>query len=208
MIIKICGIRDMEAAQAVAKGADMMGFIMSNRFWRYAEPATVKKISQQIASCTKVGVFVDEPLAKVAELARECHLDMVQLHGHESSDYAQELKKLLSNSHVGIIKAFRYGDDFALELADDYPADMVLVDSYSRNSAGGSGAAFAWHKAAETIRQMRKPYLIAGGINKENIRTAEKIFHPYGLDVSSALERDKRKDPQLIGEFLKEAGKL
>ena len=208
MIIKICGMRDMEAAQAVAKGADMMGFIMSNRFWRCAEPATVKKISQQITSCTKVGVFVDEPLVKVAELARECHLDMVQLHGHESSDYAQELKKLLSNIHVGIIKAFRYGDDFALELADDYPADMVLVDSYSRNSAGGSGAAFAWHKAAETIRQLRKPYLIAGGINKENIRTAEEIFHPYGLDVSSALERDKRKNSQLIREFLKEAGKL
>ena len=208
MIIKICGIRDMEAAQAVAKGADMMGFIMSSRFWRYAEPAIVKQITQKVLTCTKVGVFVDEPVAELAELARECHLDMVQLHGHESSVYAQELKKLLSGSHVGIIKAFRYGDDFALETADAYPADMVLVDSYSKNSAGGSGVAFAWHKAAESIRQLHKPYLIAGGIKKENIRTAAEIFQPYGLDVSSSLEIERKKNPQLIGEFLREAGKL
>lgn len=208
MIIKICGIRDMEAAQAVAKGADMMGFIMSSRFWRYAEPAVVKKITQNVLTCTKVGVFVDEPVAEVAELARACHLNMVQLHGHESKAYAEELKNLLAGSGVGIIKAFRYGDDFAWEAANDYPADMVLVDSYSRNTAGGSGIAFAWSKAAESIRQLRKPYLIAGGIKKGNIRTAEEIFHPYGLDVSSSLEIERKKDPQLIREFLKEAGKL
>ena len=208
MIIKICGIRDIETAQAVAKGADMMGFIMSRRFWRYAEPALVKKITQNVLTCTKVGVFVDEPVAKIAELARACHLNMVQLHGHESKAYAQELKNLLAGSCVGIIKAFRYGDDFAWEAANDYPADMVLVDSYSRNTAGGSGIAFAWSKAAESIGQLRKPYLIAGGIKKENIRTAEEIFHPYGLDVSSSLEIERKKDPQLIREFLKEVGKL
>ena len=98
MIVKICGIRDMAAAQAVATGADMMGFIMSSRYWRYTEPATVKAICQQVKPCQKVGVFVDEPASQVAELARECHLDMVQLHGHETVEYGKELKKLLLHS--------------------------------------------------------------------------------------------------------------
>ena len=103
MIIKICGIRDMVATQAVATGADMMGFIMSSRYWRYIEPATVKAICRQVKPCQKVGVFVDEPASQVAELARECHLDMVQLHGHETLAYGQELRTLLAPSHIGII---------------------------------------------------------------------------------------------------------
>ena len=98
MIIKICGIRDIAAAQAVVAGADMMGFIMSSRYWRYTEPSTVKAICQQVKPCQKVGVFVDEPAAQVAELARECHLDMVQLHGHETPAYSQEVRKLLQNT--------------------------------------------------------------------------------------------------------------
>lgn len=208
MIIKICGIRDVAAAQAVTAGADMMGFIMSSRYWRYTEPTTVKTICQQVRPCQKVGVFVDEPVFQVAELARECHLDMVQLHGHETLEYGQELRKLLAPSHIGIIKAFRYGDDFTPELANRYPADMVLVDSYSRNTEGGSGVAFAWTQAADSIQQVRKPYLIAGGITKDNIQAAERIFHPYGLDVSSALEVNKKKSPELIREFLTKAGKL
>ena len=208
MIIKICGIRDMAAAQAVATGADMMGFIMSSRYWRYTKPATVKAICQQVKPCQKVGVFVDKPVSQVSELARECHLDMIQLHGHETKEYGQELRKLLAHSHIGIIKAFRYGDDFTPELANSYPSDMVLVDSYSKNTEGGSGVTFAWTQAADSIQQVRKPYLIAGGITKDNIQTAEKIFHPYGLDVSSALEINKKKSPELIREFLTKAGKL
>lgn len=208
MIIKICGIRDMEAAQAVAQGADMMGFIMSNRYWRHIEPATVKSICQQVKPCQKVGVFVDEPASQVAEMARECHLDLIQLHGHETVEYVKELKKLLAHSPIGIIKAFRYGDDFTSALANSYPADMVLVDSFSRNTEGGSGVAFAWTQAAKAIRQIGKPYLIAGGITKDNIKEAKKILQPYGLDISSALEFNKRKSPELIREFLIKAGKL
>ena len=157
---------------------------------------------------SKGGGFVDEPASQVAELARECHLDMVQLHGHETPAYSQEVRKLLAHSPIGIIKAFRYGDDFTPELANSYPADMVLVDSYSMNTEGGSGVAFAWTQATDSIQQVRKPYLIAGGITKDNIQEAERIFHPYGLDVSSALEVNKKKSPELIREFLTKAGKL
>ena len=85
---------------------------------------------------------------------------------------------------------------------------MVLVDSYSRNTEGGSGIAFAWTQAADFIKQVSKPYLIAGGITKDNIQEAESVFHPYGLDVSSALEVNKKKSHELIREFLTKAGKL
>ncbi len=208
--VKVCGIRDMAAAKAVAQGADYMGFIMSQRFWRYVEPDVVRDICQQVPQCAKVGVFVDEPVEQVAELAGYCLLDFVQLHGHEDEEYAMALRQALQakSLQTGIIKAFRYGEDFSLETANGYPADMVLIDSYSKNAEGGNGIAFAWHQAAEEIRKVQKPYLIAGGINSSNVREAMDIFQPYGVDVSSALEQGRQKQAGLIREFLQEAGKL
>lgn len=208
--IKICGIRDMAAARAADQGADYIGFIMSQRFWRYVEPDTVRRICRQVPRPAKVGVFVDEPVERIARLAEYCKLDFVQLHGHEDREYAGRLRQLLraKSPHTGIIKAFRYGEDFSVQAADKYPSDMVLIDSYSQNAEGGSGIAFAWHRAAEEIRQVEKPCLIAGGISSGNVREAIEIFRPYGVDVSSALERNRQKQEDLIREFLQEAGRL
>ncbi len=208
--VKICGIRDLSAARAAAQGADYMGFIMSQRFWRYVEPDTVRDICQQVTGCAKVGVFVDEPAELVAEGAAYCNLDFVQLHGHEAKEYAEGLWRLLQEKSLdtGIIKAFRYGEDFSVKAANEYPSDMVLIDSYSKNAEGGNGITFAWQQAAEEIKKVQKPYLIAGGINRGNVREAMEIFQPHGVDVSSALERDRQKQEDLIKEFLQEAGRL
>lgn len=202
--VKICGIRDIRAARAAARGADYIGFIMCDRFWRYIEPDTVKEICHSIDHCQKVGVFVDQDMAEVSELASYCGLDYIQLHGHETPEYAEALQ---AKGHR-IIKALRYGDDFSPAYANSYPADMVLIDSYSKNSLGGSGVSFAWQAAAANIKQVHKPYIIAGGITAENVKEAIEIFTPFGIDASSSMEVDRQKSPQLIKEFLKEAGKL
>ena len=208
--VKICGIRDLSAARAAAQGADYMGFIMSQRFWRYVEPDTVRDICQQVPGSAKVGVFVDEPAEQIAELAAYCNLDFVQLHGHEDKEYAEGLRQLLQEKSpkTRIIKAFRYGEDFSIQAANAYPSDMVLIDSYSKNAEGGNGITFAWHQAAEEIKKVQRPYLIAGGISIGNVREAMEIFQPHGVDVSSALERDRQKQDDLIKEFLQEAGRL
>lgn len=202
--MKVCGIRDMGAALAAAEGADFLGFIMCSRFWRYVEPGLVREICQMVPGGRKVGVFVDQPLDEVSRLADYCGLDFLQLHGHETEEYAGRLQA----GGYSIIKAFRYGEDFSPERADSYPADLILIDSYSKNSEGGNGITFAWQSAAEEIRKVKKPYIIAGGINADNVREAMEIFQPYGIDASSSMEIDKKKSPRLIREFLKEAGKL
>ncbi|MGM9539798.1 phosphoribosylanthranilate isomerase [Anaerovibrio sp.] len=202
--VKVCGIRDMRSALAAAEGADFLGFIMCSRFWRYVEPDLVREICQMVPRSRKVGVFVDQPLDEVSRLADYCGLDFVQLHGHETEEYAGRLQA----GGYSIIKAFRYGEDFSPERADRYPADLILIDSYSKNTEGGSGISFAWQSAAAEIKKVKKPYIIAGGIGIENVREAMDIFQPYGIDASSSMEIDRKKSPRLIREFLKEAGKL
>ena len=202
--VKICGIRDMQAAMAAARGADFLGFIMNSRFWRYIEPKLVREICQMVPQCRKVGVFVDQPLDEVSRLADYCGLDFVQLHGHENEAYAGRLKA----GGYNIIKAFRYGEDFSPARANSYPADLILIDSYSKNAEGGSGISFAWQAAAKEIRKVTKPYIIAGGIGADNVREAMELFQPYGIDASSSMEKDRKKDVHLIRSFLQEAGKL
>lgn len=195
MKIKICGIRDLAAAEAVAKGADFMGFIMCDRFRRYIPPEQVKEICTAVAGCKKVGVYVDQDVAYVNETAEFCGLDYVQLHGHESVEYAKQIEK-------PIIKAFRYGDDFTVEAANTYPAEIILVDSYSKNKVGGTGLTFAWREAATEIRKVNKPCMIAGGIKAATVQEARRIFNPYGVDASGSMEIDGNKSPKLIAEFL------
>ena len=197
--VKICGIRDIKAAKA-ANAADFMGFIMSDRFRRYCLPDTVKYICNKVQGPKKVGVFVDQSLDEVNEIAEYCGLDMVQLHGHESMEYAEKIQK-------PIIKAFRYGEDFSLEKAEAYPAEYILIDSYSKAAVGGSGVSFKWREAASTIKQLKKPYIIAGGISAETLQEAIKIFAPYGIDASGSMEIEGRKSPELIRKFLSAAGK-
>lgn len=197
--VKICGIRDMEAARA-ASTADFMGFIMSDRFKRFCPTDTVRRICSEVKGPMKVGVFVDQPAHEVNDLAEYCGLDLVQLHGHEDEMYAQKIQK-------PIIKAFRYGEDFSLERAEAYPAKYILIDNYSKHSIGGSGVSFRWQEAAGTIRNLKKPYIIAGGISDNTIQEAIKVFNPYGIDASGSMEIDGRKSPELIKKFLMAAGK-
>ena len=197
--IKICGIRDIDTA-IIANEADFMGFIMHDQYKRYCPPDTVKRICREIKGSKKVGVFVDQPLEEVNELAEYCSLDYVQLHGHEGAEYAAEIKK-------PVIKAFRYGEDFSLDVAQAFPAEIILIDSYSKNAAGGTGISFAWKVAAKEIRQLKKPYMIAGGISAQTIQEVINLFTPFGIDASGSMEINGIKSPKLINEFFIAAGK-
>lgn len=200
MKVKICGIRDMAAAKAVAQGADYMGFIMDKRFRRYAAPEVVREICTRIEGCTKVGVFVDQSAEEINQLMEFCRLDMAQLHGHEGPEVAEAVR-------YPVMKAFRYGEDFSSAAANSYPAELILIDSYSKNTVGGSGVSFAWQKAAQDIKAVRKPFFIAGGIKESTIKEAKEIFQPYGIDASGALEKEGQKSPELIRSFLTTAEK-
>lgn len=196
MKIKICGIKNLEAAKtAEAYGADYIGFVFLKGRHRYIEPEAAAKISKSIKNAMKVGVFVDEDPDYVNQVAESCGLDYVQLHGHEDESYASQI-------NYPIIKAYRYGENFSVEEAEHYPAEIILIDSFVKGKAGGTGTAFDWQKAADGIRGLKKPFMVAGGISKQNAAEAIRIFSPFGLDVSGSLEINGEKSPKLIQEFL------
>lgn len=193
--VKICGIKTVEAARAaVDNGASFIGFIFFKGSRRYIDPRGAAEIARSIKGVKKVGVFVDERADVINSTADCVGLDYVQLHGDESAEYALEIER-------PIIKAWRFGDNFDVQSANDYPCEIVLLDSYVKGQAGGTGQIFNWTAAARLTAQLKKPLLIAGGITASNVSTAIEIFRPYGVDVSGSLEVDGAKSVELIKKF-------
>ena len=196
MRVKMCGMQTLAAARAAeAAGADYIGFIFAQGSRRYAAPETAHEIAREMQRVKKVGVFVDAPMAEVNQIADAVGLDYVQLHGHETAEIARMAER-------PVIKAYRYGDDFDAETANVYPAEIILVDSYVKGAAGGTGLTFHWQEAAREIARVTKPVLIAGGITAANVREAVETFHPFGIAVSGGLEEDGVKSKAKITAFM------
>ena len=131
MRVKMCGMKSLAAARAARDaGADYIGFVFAKESRRYIAPAAARKICAACSGVLKVGVFVDAPMDAVNEIAGHCGLDYIQLHGHEPAADARRANR-------PVIKAYRYGDDFDADAANDYPAEIILVDSYAPGAAGG-----------------------------------------------------------------------
>ena len=201
MKVKICGLRTLEAARAAERaGADFLGFIMWPESRRYVSATQAASIVLAIESgALSVGVFVDQPLEEVVALARHCRFNAIQLHGHEPPEYAEALR---AEADVRIIKAFRWRDDFSAEAANDYPAELVLLDTFKKGMAGGTGKSFRWREAAKETQKLKKPLLLAGGISAENAKEAAQTLSPFALDVSGSLEENGEKSPQKIRSFM------
>jgi phosphoribosylanthranilate isomerase len=144
-------------------------------------------------------------MEEVAALARRCRFSAIQLHGHEPPEYAEALR---SAADVRIIKAFRWRDDFSVEAANDYPADYILLDTFKKGMAGGTGETFRWREAANETRKLKKPLLLAGGISEENAEEAARTLSPFALDVSGSLEENGEKSPEKIAAFMQEIERI
>ena len=201
MLVKICGIKTNEAADAVVEGnGDFLGMVFVKGRKRYLDPGLAAGISDKHKDIKKVGVFQDEELERVNAIADFTCIDYVQLHGHESAEYASKIE-------LPVIKAFRWHDDFDVETINKYPCNIVLIDSFNKTTNGGTGEVFNWREAADEIKLIRKPVLIAGGITEENISELKELFpdNNIGVDVSSSLEINNCKSPEKIISFLKKS---
>lgn len=90
---KLCGMKTVGAARAAeGAGADFIGFIFWRRSHRFVEPEQAARIVEAVPHVKKVGVFVDETPEVVNLIAKQCHLDFVQLHGHEDAAYAEQME--------------------------------------------------------------------------------------------------------------------
>lgn len=199
--VKICGITNVsDALQAAWHGADALGFVFYKKSKRYISQVEAKKIIAVLPPwMVKVGVFVNERPATVKKIVKHCALDFVQLHGDEDKEYLQKL------SPLRIIKAIRIKDRRSLANVDSLPCELVLLDTYASSEFGGTGRRFDW-RLAKSIKGIRKPHIISGGLTPRNVRQAVKMFRPYAVDVSSGVEiKPGKKDKQLIKEFIANA---
>ena len=182
--IKICGITNLnDALSAVKSGADALGFVFYQQSPRYIEPETASRIIRNLPPLvTAVGVFVNEEIEKVHEIAGDCLLDLLQFHGSESPEYCERHKKR-------VIKAFRVKDASSLSEVSRYndKVNGYLLDSCSEDAYGGTGSAFDWSVACEISRHF--PVVLAGGLTPGNVGEAVSVVEPYGVDVSSGVER-------------------
>lgn len=196
--VKICGItRLADAKAALASGADALGFVFA-KSPRRVSVVQARRISRAVGPwATKVGVFVRSSPRTIARVMASCGLDVAQLHGDESASTASALRGM----GYPVIKAVRVGSRAPKRL-DRYPADALLFDTAARNVYGGTGRSFDW--SLLNGYRTEKPVFISGGLHPGNVRLLLKKFRPYGVDVSSGVEKTPgKKDHQLVREFIK-----
>lgn len=181
-------------------GADFIGFIFWRRSHRFVEPEQAARIVEAVPHVKKVGVFVDETPEVVNLIAKQCHLDFVQLHGHEVRPMRSRWKSPSSRPTATVTAS--------AEAANAYPAAMILVDAYQEGTAGGTGTRFDWQRAQREVAAVGKPVLIAGGISKANVGEVSAIFHPFAVDVSGSLEVHREKSAERIAAFMAQMGKI
>lgn len=202
--VKICGITNLEdALHAVEKGADELGFNFYSKSLRYISPDAAKAIIDELpVGISKVGVFVNMPLAGVLETAQIAGLSAIQLHGDEGRAYVRELR---SKVRLKIIQAVRMKPVIAAIHDPTLDAHAILLDSYVPNEYGGTGKAFDWNRAKEFADSFPTVYL-AGGLHPDNVEEAINIVKPYAVDVASGVESAPgRKDPRKVEAFIKAA---
>lgn len=191
--IKCCGLMRPEDIAAVNRARpDYAGFIVDfPKSHRSLTPAQAAALAAELdAGIRPVAVFVDRPAQDVAAAAAEIGAFAVQLHGSEDEGYLAQLRTLTG---CRIWQAFKVRGENNLARAAASSADMLLLDS-----GAGTGRTFDWELAARFAREHDRPFLLAGGLTPQNIPQAIRRVHPFGVDISSGIETDKRKDPAKI----------
>lgn len=195
--IKICGLTNLEDAQAAQEaGADFLGFVLAASSVRFIKPAMLEKIANRLGSdIPLVGVFANASATAVEQIAANCNLSVVQLHGDEKwLDYA-DIK-------MPIWRAFRLLDHKPVPDLSPWLVERFVIDSAKGSSYGGTGEIADWETAASIAKE--RALILAGGLNPENVASAIAQVMPGGVDVSSGVESFcGKKDWQKMREFVK-----
>ena len=206
-IVKVCGMRDAENILAIdGLSVDLMGFI----FWPKSSRYVSERPSYLPTHCKRVGVFVDATIDEIRQKVEEYRLDFVQLHGHESPNYIQQLRSIYGDS-IAIIKAISIScrDDIATYKDYEGLVDYFLFDTKC-TCMGGSGHQFDWSVLANY--DGNTPFLLSGGIgpdDAERVKTLPAlddfpIDKCIGFDLNSRFEQTPAlKDINKLKEFIK-----
>lgn len=206
--VKICGLTTVETLDAALDGgASFVGAVVFPKSPRHIAPAEAASLFERARGRAKVvAVVVDPDDALLAEIARTLKPDLIQLHGSETPERAEQVRALTG---AGIIKALsiRTHEDFAPAVAWEPFVDHLMFDAKPVEGSvlpGGVGARFDWSLLAD--RAFRSPWFLAGGLEPENLEDAVKISGAPLVDVSSGVESAPGvKDGARIAAFLEAA---
>lgn len=193
MFVKICGITNEEdALLSVAMGATALGFVFAPSK-RQVSPGKVADIVKRLPpGVLTIGVFRDHDPKTVVRIVREAGLRGAQLHGRETVSMVDDV----INEVGWVMKGVVAGSPDA-EKCDRYRTDLVLFDS----PTPGSGVTYDWNLLAAVPKGVR--CVVSGGLTAENVTEAIVTLRPYGVDVSSGVEREPgRKDATKVRRFV------
>ena len=200
--IKLCGLKKVDdLVYADSLDIDLLGLIFTPESPRFVSEEMLKVISSLKITKPLVGVFMDQSVEYVNEIQDILRLDYLQFHGSESYEYCKSF-------NIPFIKTVHIGSDqitFDQKLAES--ASMTLFDTKTCDQKGGTGTRFDWSKLIndQSLREIIKTgkYLVAGGLNLDNINDLLITYKPKGLDVSSGLEYNVgEKDYKKMEQFV------
>jgi len=199
---KICGITRVEDALcAVQAGADAIGLVFYEPSPRNVSIETAQKICAVLPPfVTVVALFVDEQRNVIERICREVPISLLQFHGDEAESDCLGFS-------IPYIKAIKVRSESDVNVAETkFKSTLaILVDTYKKGVAGGTGELFDWSLLPQ---EHSKPLILAGGLTPQNINKAIRTVQPYAVDVSGGVELEKSiKDHEKISQFIKEVSR-
>jgi len=204
-LVKICGVRTVEHARAAAEaGAGMVGLIFAaSKRQVGVEEARAVTLARYARRPRFVGVFVNEDPDTIGRIAGEARLDLVQLSGEETPEQCARLR--VPYTKVVHVRDGMTADD-VLHIANQYRGAVAIVldtaGVMGLTRWGGTGVPVDWPLAAEVVRRLGRPVVLAGGLRPDNVAAAIHMVQPWGVDVSSGVETDGVKNIAKIRAFI------
>lgn len=198
--IKICGIKDLETAELCADlGVNFIGFNFSPVSVRRIELSIADKIISHLKKRQNfhlkiVALFYRNSIEEIKSITDKLSIDFVQYVVKDEFISMGELLKL----DKPLIPQLSIDNTISDKDLSTYTSNFVILDSYKKGKGGGTGEVFNW----EYIKSIKRNYLLAGGLNPQNVKQAIDFLAPYGVDVASGVEKEPGiKDKELIKAF-------
>jgi phosphoribosylanthranilate isomerase len=197
--VKICGTTNLaDAERAVELGAWALGMIFYDRSPRRCRTDDAVAVAAMLRRRVELtGVFVNATLDRVARVADQVGLSMLQLHGDEGPAYCAEAAR---RTGCRVIKAVQVRSRADLQALEPFHTDFHMLDSHARGLRGGTGTVFDW--SLTRAHRSSVPVILSGGLSPDNVGEAISVTRPFAVDVASGVESEPgRKDPARLEAF-------
>lgn len=190
--IKFCGLFREEDIEYVNKlNPDYIGFVFAKSKRQITKEKAIGLKNKLKSNIKVVSVFVDEDIEKIIDLLSNGVIDIAQLHGNEREE---DIKNIKNKSKKQVIKAIRVTTSEDIESWKNSCADFLLLDN-----GQGTGKTFDWNN----IKNLNRPFFLAGGLSIDNIKEAIEKVSPMAIDISSGIESNGVKDYEKMKEVMK-----